>query len=551
MARARYYDVTQFPDPGTGLIHKVNTVQITVYEQGTTTLLAESIYQADTGGATYPNPRTITNGELEFYLDSVGGKRVSIKFDATGSGYGVVTKNMEPVWPDPASLGTTIKSPNGTYVASYDNNGILTAPGLLHKRGSWDLEVDGGLTPGQNVAFAVTNATKFQQLLTRVKDAGGGDIEVNNLFVTNPIHMNHGAGGALPINLVGRVGRGVIHFNGASGPFLTIGSTASDRMDRVGIYDVSFQHQSIVTGGATIQLGAHLYGFELVNVEIINRGAGEAALIGVTAAVAQDLIFDRVRIHTRNDYQPLVDAGLVPIAVELNNSNTLGGVYFRQTELSCVQKGANPSPRGILLRLNNTGTVDTIVVGDGCHFIGAEDGVLKNGGVGSVTNVLFGNCYITDCNQNVRLEPPTGANTVNWNFTGGWYAALKYNFLISKGNGGSPQGKIFTGIYCTDATLGGIVIGAGVNDVNIANSRILTQVASGSGVVIGDNTTPSNGLTFTGGVVGVLGTASNSYNIGSAVDNVTVAHVRQQGKAGLFNGGASASRIHVPGSFLA
>jgi hypothetical protein len=105
VARARYANNALTHD---GIpVNIVPNATITLYEAGTTTPLADTIYAGLTGGATLSNPFvTDAHGNVEFYLDVP--KRVKIA--AAGVGVGTLTADNEPVLPDPADMvvsGTT------------------------------------------------------------------------------------------------------------------------------------------------------------------------------------------------------------------------------------------------------------------------------------------------------------------------------------------------------------------------------------------------------------------------------------------------------------
>lgn len=100
MARLRYYTVIQTIDSN-GFLKPVPSATVTVYEPGTTTPLAQTIYAGNTGGTTKSNPMTAgSDGSVEFYLATA--QRVKIR--STGSGLGTTDLDLEPPLHDPSDV---------------------------------------------------------------------------------------------------------------------------------------------------------------------------------------------------------------------------------------------------------------------------------------------------------------------------------------------------------------------------------------------------------------------------------------------------------------
>lgn len=96
MARARYRTFIETKDGATGFMKPVENPTITVFEKGTTTPIAETIYAGDTGGTTRTNPFTgAADGTVTFFLDV--SKEVTIR--ATGTGLGTISIDYERVHP--------------------------------------------------------------------------------------------------------------------------------------------------------------------------------------------------------------------------------------------------------------------------------------------------------------------------------------------------------------------------------------------------------------------------------------------------------------------
>lgn len=468
MARARYREVVQFPDPATGLIHKVSTAQVTVYEPDTTTLIGETLYQDKTGSASFTNPFTITDGVIQFYLDTE--QTIDIKIDATGSGYGVVTHQDEYVQPVPELLRTSIRSLDGTYVMQYDGDGILTAPGLLSKYGGWDLEVDGGLTPG-SAAAAANNATLFGLLRDKIAGYRGGDIKVNNSFFINPISLTHGNAFSTPINLIGVPGRATLQFVGPAGPFLDIGnSSQNSQMHRVAIQDLMITHKDAVTSGATIRIGTKVFDYTLEGVKILSRGRPdeaqvepcEAALIGIEAYTGFTARY--CKIELRNDEDHLGTGNLFPTGVLMVNSGDIGGLFFYFT-------GIDGCPnRSQAFYFRNAGFIDTPRFVS-CLFKDHEYGIRGALGAGSVGNLDSVNLILDALTGKGLFLEPNGGSYFTWNFVNTWIAAYDHNIELSDSNGGELQNINFTGGYFTNALLSPVMI-RGNNTGKVYNNSL-------------------------------------------------------------------------------
>jgi hypothetical protein len=485
MARARYYDVTQFPDPETGLIHKVSTVVITVYEKGTTTLLGDVIYQADSGVDTWPNPRTITDGIVEFFLDVE--QRVSIKFDATGSGYGIVTKDYEEVWPEPSLLRTSIRSIDGTAVMLYDEETPprLIAPGLLSKYGGWDCEVDFGMTPGGN---PTTNAGLWQDGVDLVASKGGGDIKVNHSFTLDPIDLNHGlfvlpTPQAPPINILGSPGRGQFRFVGDTGPFLSSGTVAADRMIRTCIQDLEIVHADPVDSGATIDIGEYIIGLTIERVRILNRGRPdgefgvlpcEAALIGINTQQGIALRYSKIELRTDEEFLTVGQA----IGLQHSGSAAVAG-----SELVGVGiDGCFNRSHGV--KYHMSGSVDTPRFTD-CLIKDHERAIVHNSNVGAVANLKADGCYLDGITGvAIFLEPVGPGSATTWNFSNTWISAFDGAFLASDANGGLLANINFYGGYFTNSLLTVVDLQGNFTGklygIGLFNVEILSSISNGT-----------------------------------------------------------------------
>lgn len=406
------------------------------------------------------------------------------------------------------------------------------------------------LEQGSGASLAAANTTALKSLHAAAATTGGtlhfgtGSYALNECAFTDAVP----SGTRITWEGAGRNGTTLRFYGNAPGGGFLNFSPSSGSLQRWKMKGFLILHDSLTTGTA-IRLSSSNNYVTLEEVEV----AADHFLGGISAGVGVDFILERCKITTRRDYATLVAGGLTPVALDINNTFTMGGLYLRNTELSAVQKDSNPAGLGIVLRFNNTGVMDTVVIGDGCHLIGGSVNILKNSGTGTVANLLIGKAFLADCETNIQLEPPTGADSYNWFLTGTWLAGRNRNVLVSKANGGTPSNLNLTGCYLTDATVCSTEIGAGVNSVELVGNKFATSIntATRSGVIIGDNVTPSETVTMVGNTVIVGGSADQSYLIGSAVDAVTVAYNTTRGKVGSFVGATSASRVHIVGAHKA
>ncbi len=456
--------------------------------------------------------------------------------------------------------GISLRSPDGTNLLQV-NNTAISMTGDVTIGG---VAVGGGMTvynvvlnsfgsgyqlvTGSTSASAASNTAALAALYAAVGAAGGGVIYFPpGTYPLNATTFDHGLAYGVSISLQGAGRASILKFYGSSGPFMNF-APASGSTQRWYMRELLIQHDSVSTG-ACIYLSGSISKVVLQEVEIAAGGF----LVGVQSAHSTDLFFEHCKINTRTDYSTMVSGALTPVALDLVNSATMGGVFLHQTELGCVGKGSNPAAYGTIMRFNNSGAVDTVVLGDGCHLIGGAVGILKNGNTGNVSNVLIGKAYITDTEICEKVEPPSGVTAENWLHTGTWLDGRDTNVLVSKSNSGTPTRFTYTGCYLTNATNWGFYFGPGVNVVSLTGNEVITSInTSGrSGIEIGDGTTASESISLIGGIVVVGASSDASYKIGSAVDAVTVAHVTQRGVVGAFNGTTSTSRVHAPGAFKA
>lgn len=104
VARSHYRDIAYGQDPDTGFLQLVQYPSITVYEPGTTTPLAQTLYAARSGGTTLANPFTGDQyGTVEFWLATPQ----SVRLVVTGVGIGSVTLDYEATITNPDDLIST------------------------------------------------------------------------------------------------------------------------------------------------------------------------------------------------------------------------------------------------------------------------------------------------------------------------------------------------------------------------------------------------------------------------------------------------------------
>lgn len=114
MARARFFDVATDPAG-----RPIPSATLNVYQPGTTTPIAETIYAADSGGTTLANPLTANaQGEIEFFLAVP--KRVDLRWSKNG--FVAETHSADVAWVDWVPSAEKA-APNG--VATLDAGGLV------------------------------------------------------------------------------------------------------------------------------------------------------------------------------------------------------------------------------------------------------------------------------------------------------------------------------------------------------------------------------------------------------------------------------------------
>lgn len=441
-SRSRYYELAQLPDSD-GFIRKVPNPTVTVYEQGTTTPIADTIYAAETGGTTLTNPFTGgANGEIEFFLADA--QRVSIKFEGTSPVVGEVTKNYEAVWPSPADIVT-------------DAN-ITTV--LLGKLPGVDSEQYGFVWDDNSAPVRAANATLWANMPASMfassATPGPMRLKAGVLHMDKPAAMNDGYGYGVPLHIEGVRHNTEIKLYGATtGPWLDFAPGVGSLIKRGGLHNVRILHQTVTTSGATIRLG-NVDHFELDEVELPNQGAGIAPLIAVQLInAASGVYIDRCNLATRGDLSTLVAGGLTAVTLDVATSSAAAALTVNASQLSGVY-GTGGS-RGI--RTNNTALFDTmLVLGTAIkdHEIGVATG---SGSSGEFSNVRFSDSYVDITDYAIAVDPAggsygawgwhnmwmrgdvrgvtlgtlNGGNVINWRFDGGeLIESATHGFLLQK-----------------------------------------------------------------------------------------------------------------------
>lgn len=122
-ARARYSTTAITKEASSNLLTLLPGATVTLYEPGTTTPLAATIYAGATGVLTKTNPFTISDQALiEFYLQKPQPVKVKVELGAQ-----VMTRDVEPVEADPRAKVTFRNvTVDGAYAdGSTDNDGAI------------------------------------------------------------------------------------------------------------------------------------------------------------------------------------------------------------------------------------------------------------------------------------------------------------------------------------------------------------------------------------------------------------------------------------------
>lgn len=421
MARARYYATPVFAD-SQGLLHKVSTFTVTVYEPSTTTLLGESIYADAISGTTLANPFTVSNGVVLFYLADA--KSVNIKFDATASGYGIVTMELEPVWPNPEDITT-------------DSNIIIHIKNLMGFTAAEDL---GFIMNDSSNAAKATNKAAWESMI-QTNNAGtyGAPVKFNAgvLHMNTPNPANHEQEFGVSFNMEGvRDNTDIKLYGNPSGTngFLHFASTATSPIRRGGFRWFRILHETDVdTTNPTLALG-YVSDFEIEEINIINQGAKKGPVVAVRLNQnASGVYIDRSNLFTRDDLSTLNSQGLIPACVEVANTLKAASLTIQTSQLGGVY-GTNGS-RGI--RFNNTAQFDTmqlINVAIKDHEIGIGTGASATG---PFDNVRMISPIIDVCDYAMAIAPSAGASYGGWSVADPWFRGDRVGVLLTTANLGA------------------------------------------------------------------------------------------------------------------
>lgn len=530
MARARYFDTPQFADPADNdSLHKVNNVQVTVYENGTNNILTDTLYVANSGVDTLTNPFTISNGEVLFYLETE--KRVRIKFDATASGYGTVTRDDENVWPEPSLLRTSIKStPNGTYEATLTEEPQFRAPGLLRFLGYIYVE-DHGIVSGGLQAHAANNTSIMNTLVQTY-------LNKNFLFGPSSYSFNPGtnfnteAGFNTHVGLVGVKNQTGFILWGTAGPWLTFAGNANSPIYSGGMKDIMIFHAETPESGATIRNGL-LTGpveFENVRIRSSDPNGSKAAFVGYQiggiAGLNGTCSILGGTVDLRNDNSVLLAAGKIPIGVLVVNDVFTTALHIDGASIGGGKPDGDLAERqSIAVQFKNTGELDTIRFKNSSfkdnsiaiHFSGLQ--------TAPITNLYFEHMILDVCDQYcILIEPGTGGSVSNLLISSSpWLSAEVTNILASNANGGTISDLSLTGGKLFNAKTAAISLGNGVNGVIINGVYATTALTAGNYAFDFGHWAPSSGnnlkyLNVQGCVANIQGTAgAHSCRVGTNV----------------------------------
>lgn len=525
MARARYYEQAQLIDAD-DFVKKVTNPEVTVYESGTTTPVADTIYVADTGGSTLSNPFTGgSDGTVEFYLDTP--KRVSVKIDGASAGLGDITKIV-----DPGNLNTGLYSPDATQVVSVGNDGVFSAPGILRGWGTYFLG-DGlsvtwygtrALAAAAGAGPAAANAAAIEAAAAAIGTDKGGELVLPAGWIpTDPVELDTGVNG-YPLTVRGVAGSSYLYFTGTTGPYLHLAPNSGRSIVYGSMRDVWMAHQAIPASGATLKI-SYAQQYTLDNVRQINLDAdGYAPITSVEMAGSSSFLqFDKCTFITRKDTATLTSGGLVPVGLLANQSTgSIGGLEFFSTQFNgCATKSI-----GMLWQ--NTAAIDTVdfaglsLVKD--HATGMRFGFGSNNG--SVANLAASGLRVDGVSGPAVHYTPTGTSVIqNHQYGTCWFYGADYGFLLDNSGAGTLRGIQVMGSYLTGGAIRLVSVGGVVSELDFIGNRC-TCDATASGRVAFDIGDGSNAVTDLGIVGNRIGVSSASCDavirINAAVDSFTV-----------------------------
>ena len=484
MPRSRYYDVAQLTDAN-GFVKKVSNPQVTVYQQGTTTPIAETLFAADSGGATLTNPfNGNANGEIEFYKDTPG--RVSIKISGAAVGLGEVTRNMEPVWPDPASLNSTIWSPNGMHSASISNDGVFTAPGLLRFLGCFFVG-DHGITSAMTGA-QVTAA--LNALIPQLAALGFGNIRLlfgpTNYNIGPGLNVDHnqGSGASKNIRFEGVRGQTSFTLTGTAGPWISWGTNANSPINGGGMEEIMIFFADVPASGAVIRTGNLVGAVEFNNVRIRAGSNAHAALIGYQIGIAGfgggGIAINDGKVELRRDNATLESQGKTPVGILVANDVATTSITVRGTGVDGGQE-ASEARRSIAMQFNNTQSIDTVKVENVSFKDHAIAYYVSGNCAAALTNLWISDAIFDVCDTaNVVLQPGIGGSVNNLLIKNPWFSSKGTNILQDNGNLGTVADLSIVGGKTFDAEVAAINVGNGLTGFLVEGLISSTSINNGS-----------------------------------------------------------------------
>ncbi|MCC6436008.1 MAG: hypothetical protein IT196_13315, partial [Acidimicrobiales bacterium] len=83
--------------------------------------------------------------------------------------------------------------------------------------------------------------------------------------------------------------------------------------------------------------------------------------------------------------------------------------------------------------------------------------------------------HLDAAQYNVFLNPVTGGDYENWQFTGVWFAATKSNIDLNVDNGGTITNFLVVGGYMSNATVGAVAVTRGITGFQLDGVTIVAD----------------------------------------------------------------------------
>lgn len=508
MGRARFGDIAIFEDPADSDALKIAPgASVTVYEAGTTTPIAQTLYAGPTGGTTKTNPFTANlDGTFAFFLDDE--QDVNVKVDGSVVGLGVATLPNVPV------LAVDV-------VAAIDFGPEYDASVRNLIAGIWYEPI----IEGTDASHATNNTDRLKALFAAAASIRHFRIRMpaNSLnkswWFTKDIDLTTGASTCSP-QLVGDGARLTrVMLSGATGPWFTFQKTGAGSWDRPQIKDFSVYHDQNATGADMLQyISAGEVTYEnvewypdVIETPISQAGADPSGLNNYSGNHGADTCIEtrgnsyinHCKLSSKVHGTPrslVISPSLGQTEILIGDRSvistapaTVAATYNAGTHLWTVTSRSGGGTN-IDIAPTGTGRVDLIAIRDKSQITGG------NKSIRNISNTIVFQLRIEDCQLDVAMNhiwsvPTSGAESLPGIRTtvvqNCWAHADDTMFVFAGGGAaGTPAGSFHTSVVLTQIETNGghknfvNAQNAGHVQVSKCNLGFLPELPTGSDSLI-------------------------------------------------------------------